>query len=280
MWGVIAKGLSDIGSGLIQSDAAGDAAEMQAQAAQQANQLQEAMWRQQLKANAPWQQAGRGALNGAGGLMKRLNPTTYQFNQDERNAFQTNRMNQVRNEFKGKTDAEYQSMVDASWKQHEAAMNQQQMENGEYEVDPELTRSFTMADYQQDPGFDFRMKQGQKALERSAAARGGLRSGATLKALTQYGQDFASNEYGKAYDRFNQNQGNRFNRLSSIAGFGSTANAQNAAASQNYANQSGANTMASGDSQAAARISQGKIWGDTLSNLGKMGMDYYNKGKA
>ena len=67
----------------------------------------------------------------------------------------------------------------------------------------DLSRTFTMDDFQKDPGYQFRMDEGTKALERSAAARGGLSSGSTLKALTRYGQDYASNEYQNAYNRFN-----------------------------------------------------------------------------
>src|SRR6476469_6841143 len=84
----------------------------------------------------------------------------------------------------------------------------------------DFQKTFTMGDFQKDPGYDFRMAEGQKALERSAAARGGLNSGATMKALAQYGQDFASNEYQNAYNRFNNDQSTRFNRLSSLAGLG------------------------------------------------------------
>jgi hypothetical protein len=52
-----------------------------------------------------------------------------------------------------------------------------------------------------DPGYQWRMDQGRKALEASAAARGGLFSGATGKALVDYGQGLASQEYDKAYGR-------------------------------------------------------------------------------
>lgn len=53
-----------------------------------------------------------------------------------------------------------------------------------------------------DPGYDFRLAEGQKLLQGSAAARGGLLSGATLKDLTNYGQGAASQEYANAFDRF------------------------------------------------------------------------------
>lgn len=56
-------------------------------------------------------------------------------------------------------------------------------------------------DWTGDPGYQFRLGQGTGALERSAAARGVLRTGGTLKDLLEYGQNFASQEYGGAYDR-------------------------------------------------------------------------------
>jgi hypothetical protein len=52
-----------------------------------------------------------------------------------------------------------------------------------------------------DPGYNFRLGEGMKTLERNAAARGGLISGGALKAATRYGQDYASNEFGNAYNR-------------------------------------------------------------------------------
>lgn len=87
---------------------------------------------------------------------------------------------------------------------------------------------------QNDPGYQFRLKEGMKALENSASARGDLLSGGTAKAITQYGQDYASNEYSNVYGRafneyatrynqFETNQANKFNRLSSLAGGGQVA---------------------------------------------------------
>jgi hypothetical protein len=55
-----------------------------------------------------------------------------------------------------------------------------------------------------DPGYQFRLDQGRKALEASAAHKGTLRSGATLKGLMDYGQGAASQEYKNVYDRKKQ----------------------------------------------------------------------------
>ena len=59
-------------------------------------------------------------------------------------------------------------------------------------------QKFGMEQFQQDPGYAFRLAEGQKALERSAAARGGLMSGAALKAATRYGQEMGSQEFQNA----------------------------------------------------------------------------------
>lgn len=141
-------------------------------------------------------------------------------------------------------------------------------------------RDFTQADFQQDPGYAFRMAEGQKALERSAAARGGLQSGGTLKAISRYGQDFASNEYQNAYNRFNADRDRRFNRLSSIAGVGQTANSQVANAGMNYANQAGANSMGAANAAGAAGIAQANAWGNSLGNIGKTWMDMHYINRA
>ncbi|MGE0830825.1 MAG: hypothetical protein AB7O04_15935 [Hyphomonadaceae bacterium] len=56
----------------------------------------------------------------------------------------------------------------------------------------------------EDPSYAFRLSEGQKAVERSAAAKGQFFSGALGKGLTRYGQDFASTEFGKSWDRLGQ----------------------------------------------------------------------------
>ena len=63
-----------------------------------------------------------------------------------------------------------------------------------------------------DPSYQWRLQQGQQALERSAAGRGALSSGATLKALTNYAQGAASQEYAAAHKRWLDERGeNRLN---------------------------------------------------------------------
>ena len=61
---------------------------------------------------------------------------------------------------------------------------------------------FGMKQFQADPGYNFRMAEGMKELERSASARGLLQSGGTLKGIQQYGQNLASSEYENAFSRY------------------------------------------------------------------------------
>lgn len=121
---------------------------------------------------------------------------------------------------------------------------------------PDFQRDFTAADFQQDPGYEFRMAEGQKAIERSAAAKGGLRGGGSLKALSRYGQDFASNEYGNAYNRFNADRDRRFGRLSNIAGMGQNAVGQLVNAGQNYGMSLSGNQTGLGNAYAAGNVAK------------------------
>ena len=103
-----------------------------------------------------------------------------------------------------------------------------------------LMETFGDQDFEATPGYQFRLQEGMDTLQYSAAARGDLLTGATAEALTRYGQDYASGEYQAAYNRFNQNQSNRFRRLSAVSGFGQTAAGQLGAfgsqAAGNYGN--------------------------------------------
>jgi hypothetical protein len=136
-------------------------------------------------------------------------------------------------------------------------------------------RNFGQGDFQADPGYAFRLSEGMKALDRTAAARGGLLSGSTLKGAQRYGSDLASQEYQNAFNRYQANRaqqaqeyGNAFNRfqterintlapLQSLAGVGQSASQQAQQASQNYATGT-ANTLgAFGNAQAGNIIGAG-----------------------
>jgi hypothetical protein len=110
---------------------------------------------------------------------------------------------------------------------------------------------FGMQQFQQDPGYAFRLSEGQKGLDRQAAARGGLISGGALKAAQRYGQEMGSQEYTNAFNRYQTERNARLNPLQSLAGVGQTATNQLGQAGQNYATSAGNAFGAAGQAQAS-----------------------------
>lgn len=154
-----------------------------------------------------------------------------------------------------------------------------------------LAKAFTMADYEADPGYAFRLAEGQKALDRVTAAKGKYYSGGAIKGLTDYNQGMASQEYSNAYDRYRNNQSDLYSRLkgTSDTGFNAAtgmanvgANTQQAlnSAGMNYANQSGSyltglgtqqgeNAIGAGNARAAGTIGQGQAWVTGIDDIKK-----------
>lgn len=154
------------------------------------------------------------------------------------------------------------------------------------------------------PGFQFRLGEGLKALEKSAAARGTLLTGGTAKGLERYAQDFASNEYanqynrlfGEAQERYRQAagitglglqaQGQRAGQLSGLAQLGLNAAGQQAGSGSQYAGLAG--TLLSGqagnignaitgqgNAQSAGTIASGNAWQQGLGGLSNLAQQYY-----
>jgi hypothetical protein len=98
---------------------------------------------------------------------------------------------------------------------------------------------FGQEQFQTDPGYGFRLSEGQKALERSAAARGGLISGGALKAATRFGQDMGSQEYTNAFNRYQQEREARLGPLRTLTGMGGTTASNLGAAGQTNATNIG-----------------------------------------
>jgi hypothetical protein len=131
-----------------------------------------------------------------------------------------------------------------------------------------LAKSFGMDQFQKDPGYAFRQSEGMKALERSAAARGGLLSGGTLKGIQRFGQDLASQEYTNAFNRYQVERAARLNPLQSLMGSGqSSANVMTGTAGQ--FGQTGANTLSNiGDIRASGYVGSANALTNALSGVG------------
>lgn len=87
----------------------------------------------------------------------------------------------------------------------------------------QFNRTPTAADITIDPGYEWRQKQAQQALERSAGAHGGVDNGGFSRDLARFIGGDASQEYAAAYDRFTRSTQNRFANVLGVAGQGQTA---------------------------------------------------------
>lgn len=115
-----------------------------------------------------------------------------------------------------------------------------------------------MGNFQQSPGYQYQLEQGLRAVDAGAAAKGMLRSGATLKAEQTLGNNLAAQDFGTYY-----------NRLAGLTGLG-----QNAAAGVGNAG----NQAAAGQAQTAmsAGSTQASIYGNAAQGVGNALNQYGN----
>jgi len=213
---------ASIYSGWLQSEAAKEAAQKQADAAKAAGDLQWNIFEQQRADLKPWRDAGNKAL----GDLENFDTSNF-----------------------------YTNYAD-----------------------------FGMNQFKADPGYGFRLKEGMDALQNSAAARGGLLSGNTLKGINNYAQDSASQEYQNAFNRYHTEMQGKFNRqqtrigtglnkLQSLAGIGQTAVQQSNQAGQNYANAAGNLGMTAAQAQAQGRTGSADAWASGIMGATNTGIN-------
>lgn len=243
-----------VGSSLIGGSAAKKSAKKQEQAADKAANLSQEQYYQTREDQMPFLEAGYGAtnrLNQLLGIAPEVKPFTPQFDEAEYLRQNPEVAQAVATGLLPSGLAHYnkygrkQGRVMYMTKAPVTGVAAQPADFGKY------ARDFGMSDFQADPGYAFRLSEGMKALDRQAAARGGLMSGGALKAAARYGQDMASDEYTNAFNRYQTNRAAQLNPLQSMAGMGQTTAAQLGNAGQTYAGQSGAAYGAAGQAQAS-----------------------------
>jgi hypothetical protein len=134
---------------------------------------------------------------------------------------------------------------------------------------------FGMAQFQADPGYNFRMSEGVKALERSAAARGLLQSGGTLKGITQYGQNVASQEYENAFSRYLSEREARMDPYRYLTSVGQAAAAGQAANVGSTGAALADIAAQRGNVQAAQAMGTAGAIGNALGSVGQAVGGYY-----
>lgn len=223
-----------------QSNAAITAANIQSQSAAQALQFQRDQFNTSQNNIAPWLQTGSGALANLSYLLG-INP-------------QGNVPGTGTTQFTGPNG---QNTVTTPGVPLSSTVNPNIGAFGSLAKSPDFVAP-TAATEQNDPGYQFRLAQGMKALEGSAAAKGNLITGGTAKAEQQFGQDYASNEYGNVYNRALQsynlgltNSTNEFNKFAALAGVGQQAANTITQAGTTAANNSSTIALDSGNAQAS-----------------------------
>ena len=143
-------------------------------------------------------------------------------------------------------------------------------------------KDFGMSDFTTDPGYQFRLEQGMKALNASAAAKGMGMSGANIKGATEYGQNLGSQEYQNAFNRYQTNRTAQLAPLQSLYAGGQAAAAGSAAQAgalgtnlgNTYTNLGqglGQAAVASGNAQASGYLNQA----NAVTNALNQGMSSY-----
>lgn len=128
-------------------------------------------------------------------------------------------------------------------------------------------KPFSMSDFNADPGYQFNLQQGQRALDRTASSKGQFFSGAASKALQRYSQDYASNQFDTAYNRYNTNNTNTYNRLAGLSGVGQTASSQLQSAGNSYGTNAGNAITGAGNAQASGIVGAANAWNSGLSGV-------------
>lgn len=260
----IIGGVGAIGGALISSSAASSAADKQVQASREAQAAQERMYEKQVALQEPFRQGGMTAQNRlmtllgldpnagkpavSGGGVQMYNTPYGNFN-----------IPGMQGGYGAASGYGAAPATDANG----IVVDPNSPDFGKY------ARDFGMQDFTQDPGYQFRLDEGQKAIERSAAARGGLQSGAALKAAARYGQDMGSQEYQNAFNRYQTNRTNQLNPLLGLmnTGIGAANNLTNAAGAQGQNQANAINDR--GAYAASGQVGSANAWGNAIGSIGK-----------
>lgn len=130
------------------------------------------------------------------------------------------------------------------------------MPSGRSEEFGSLMDDFTGEDLLNEPGYQFGFNEGQRTIDQSAAARGSLFSGKTLRDLIQFGTDYGGTKYGEAFNRDAANKNRKFSMLSSMAGGGASAASDLGQAGMSSANSISGLLTGAGNAQAAGIMGQ------------------------
>lgn len=129
-----------------------------------------------------------------------------------------------------------------------------------------LNAPFTMGQFQNSPGYQFQLQQGENAVLNNASATGGVNSGNTLKALTGYGQGVANQDYWNAYNAYVNAQNQKFGQLQTVAGSGQNAAGNLGALGTQVGASVGNNIVGAGNASAAGQVGSANAIAGGINN--------------
>lgn len=144
--------------------------------------------------------------------------------------------------------------------------------------DGSLLRKFSTSDLEADPvyksGLQFGLERGTEGINARALSSGMYDSGATLKALTQFGNDYGSTKANESYNRYTNDQNNTFNKLSGVSGTGQVASNQVASSGSNMVNNVSNSIEGAGNARAAGIVGGSNAWGGAISGASNAANNY------
>ena len=224
------------GSALLGANASRSAANTQANAANQALDVQREQFNTINEQQAPYRGYGYTALNQLGGLLGGQTP-----------------------------------MYDAQGKPVLDANGQPMMQTGS----GYLTRQFGAEDLKTSlaPNYEFMLKEGQRAARQRLNA-GGSGGSDIDRGIARFAEDYAGNAYQQAFNNFSAQRKDIYNTLAGIAGIGQTGQTAANTAASSYGTNAANLITGAGAAQAAGTVGSANAYGSALSNLG--GMSYLN----
>lgn len=130
---------------------------------------------------------------------------------------------------------------------------------------------YGMDDLVQDPGYQFRLEQGQKAIDRKASAAGKFLSGNQLEAASDYNQASASQEFSNAFARTQSERNAEYGRLQDQSGQGLAATNALSGVATNYARDTNNILQTQATQQGNAAVNTGNAWANAGQNIATVG---------
>lgn len=283
-WVAGAVVVGGLASSAMSASAAGDAANAQANAAANAQGISQQQYQDTVNRNAPYTQAGYGALSAldwgmgispqtsGGQPVGGMGPGTPQPNgYDPSSGYRLGPGGSVSQGISNPGGMSSIFPGIGSGPTQGAGMPAPQGAQGAGQTGGlgygSLTKAFDTSDWQKlSPAYNFQLRQGQQGVMNADAAGSGSLSGAAQKDLIDYNQNAANTSFNSAFNQYQTQQGNIFSRLSGIAGLGQSSANNTGQQGTTLAGQAAQSATNIGTAQAGGIVGAANAWSGGINN--------------